>query len=241
MKIPKLILILAALIVLPFSVYSQSLDEILKSHFEAINQEKLLKAKTLVAKGKALQMGVELPFTQIQKRPAKTYLEIEIQDMKLIQAFDGETGWTIEPWTGSSDPRDMGGQELKNIRQQANMDGDLYDWKNKGYELELVGKEELEGSEVFNLKLSKNEGDIYNYYIDAEAFVILKLKSRVNVEGNMIETETILSNYKPVEGIILPHTSEMKFNGQTMMQLVIEKIEIDAKVDDAKFVKPARK
>lgn len=240
MKSTKLLLTLVAIIILPVTIFSQSLDEILNNHFETINQQKLLTVNTVVATGKAVQMGMELPFTQIQKRPAKTYLEVEIQNMKLIQAFDGENGWTIEPWTGSSDPRDMGGQELKNIKQQANMDGDLYDWKAKGYELELVGKEELEGSDVFNLKLTKNDGDIYNYFIDAEAFVILKLKSRVNVEGNMIETETILSNYKPVEGVIIPHSSEMKFNGQTMMQLVIEKIEINSEIEDSKFIKPVK-
>jgi outer membrane lipoprotein-sorting protein len=240
MKKRKLMLTLAAIIALPVTIYAQSLDEILKNHFEAINQQKLLTVNTVVASGKAVQMGMELPFTQIQKRPAKTYLEVEIQNMKLIQAFDGENGWTIEPWTGSSDPRDMGEQELKNIKQQANIDGDLYDWKNKGYDLELTGKEDMEGSEVFNLKLTKNNGDIYNYYIDSEAFVILKLKSRVNVEGNIIETETILSDYKPVDGVIIPHSSEMKFNGQTMMQLIIEKIEINAKVDDTKFVKPVK-
>lgn len=240
MKKVTFLLLLAVCIFLPFNLFSQNLDEVLNNHFKAINQKEFSTVTTLIAKGKAIQMGMELPFTQIQKRPAKSYLEVEIQNMKLIQAYDGESGWTIEPWTGSIEPRDMSGPELKNIKQQADMDGDLFDWKKKGYQLELIGKEDLEGSDVFNLKLTKNDGDIFNYFIDAEAFVILKVNAKIKFENNTIESETILSNYKPVRSVLVAHATEIKVDGQTIMQLRIDNIEINPVVDDSKFKKPVK-
>jgi len=77
------------------------LNEILKKHFEAGGQEKLSKVSTIKMTGKISAQGMEMPFTMYQKRPNKLRFEATMQDMKMVQAFDGTNGYTISPWTGS--------------------------------------------------------------------------------------------------------------------------------------------
>ncbi len=216
---------------------TQSLDQILKRHFEASGQERFSKVTTVRSAGKALQMGMELPFIQIQKRPDKMYLEIDIQGMKIIQAYDGETGWAVEPWM-TPDPRELTGPELRNLGQMASIDSDLVDWKEKGYMLELMGKESFEGREIFRLELSKSDGESYQFYIDSESYLVKRMVTRTNYEGNVVEGETILSDYRNIDGIRVPFKIESRYGGQTMMTNLIEKVEFDVVIEEEVFSRP---
>lgn len=234
----RLISLLAMTVFVMGTLPAQDLQEILDSHFEAIGQENLLGVKTLVATGMALTQGMELPFKYISKRPNKAYLEVEIEGAKMIQAFDGENGWMIAPWTGSADPIDLTGPDLRGLKDMADMDGALWNYKEKGHTVELVGKEDMEGSEVYVLKVTKKEGDIENYYMDAENFVVLKVKTKSIVNGSEVETEALMSNFQEVDGYITAFTVEQRFDGQVGMTMNTKEINKNVEIDDSMFSKP---
>lgn len=221
-----------------FSIIAQDLDEVLANHFEVIGQDKILEYQTFVAKGKIVQMGMEFPMTLIQKRPGMMRMEAEIQGAKLVQAYDGKTGWAIMPWTGSLEPQDMGEQETKGLKQMADIDGELYDWEKKGFQLTLIGEEDMEGTPVFKLKLVKEDGDEFLYYIDAENYVVLRTDAKVEVNGAKVESSSFYSNFKPVSGVILPFSIESRMNDQVTAQIAIDSYEMDSQVDDSLFTKP---
>ena len=217
---------------------AQDLDEILDTYFETIGQERLLKVKTMHVTGKALMMGMENPFISTVKRPDKFYVEVDIQGAKIRQAYDGENAWMINPLTGSADPIDMTGPDAEGMIESADMDGLLWNYEEKGHRLELEGRDEIDGSEVFVLKLTKKNGNIDYYYMDAENYVVLKVKSKVMMGGSEVETETLLSNYQDVDGYVMPFTTEQRYAGQTAMTIMFDKAEFDVDVDDAIFSKP---
>ena len=217
---------------------AQDLQEILDTYFETIGQENLKDVKTQVSTGKTLQMGMEMPFKFISKRPAMALLEVEMQGAKMIQAYDGENGWMIAPWTGSAEPIDLTGPDLRGMKDMADLDGPLWDYEEKGYSLEFEGTEDMEGTEVFVLKLTKKEGDIDHYYIDSENYVVLKVKSKTIVNGSETEFEAIMSNFQEVNGYIMAFTTEQRFNGQTGMTINIEEVKVNEEVDDKIFIKP---
>src|SRR5271157_2304808 len=151
----KLILIITGFLFGSYSGWAQEakLDDILTAYYKAIGIEKMKDWQTISSSGKTIAMGVEYPFKFYQKRPGKIRIEAEIQGMKMIQAFDGNQGWTITPWSGSSDPQDMTADETKEMKHQADPEGALYNWKEKGHKAELIDKEDLEGSQVYKIKL----------------------------------------------------------------------------------------
>lgn len=222
-------------------IKAQDLNSVLGSHFNTIGQDRINSINTMKSTGKTIAMGMELDFEIYTQRPEKFRLEVDIQGAKMIQAYDGEKGWFVAPWTGSLDPIEISGVELKSIKLQADIDGMLYDYEKKGLTTELVGKEDMEGTEVFKIKQTDTEGDVYFHYIDAENFVLLKTSSKEKMGESEIESETFYSNYKEFEGMMIAYSVESKTNGQTITQINIEKVELNPEIDPSIFTMPAKK
>ena len=233
-------LIISFLLMMIFAsaTFAQTVDEILAGHFNAVGQEKLLATNTLTMKGKIIQGQFEIPFTSMQKRPMNFRSEAEFQGMKMLSGFDGTMGWSINPMMGSSDPQPMTEEQIDRMKIQADYDGLFYNYKEKGYTVELIGKENVDDIETYVLKLTRPNGDIVTSYIDAENYVLLKSKSKMKIQGVDTETEVIFSNYKYVNEILNPFAIETKMNGQTAMQMTFDEIIYDADMPDSMFAMP---
>ena len=234
---------LTLFIVFSGQVKSQELklDDILTKYFSTIGIDKMKEWQTVTTIGKASMQGTEYPFRLIMKRPGKIRIEVEIQSMKMIQAFDGQHGWSVSPWTGSTAAQDMTADETKIIKEEADFEGSLYNWKEKGHKAEFIGKENVDGSEAYNIKVSRANGDIENFYIDAEDYVIIKGISISKNQGNEMESENVNSDFKEVNGVLLPFTIENKSKGQTVSHFMVDKYEINTDVNDSLFIKPVKK
>jgi hypothetical protein len=226
-------------LVLGTTLPAQSVEEILKEHFSAIGQDNMLKLNTQRLSGKMVQSGLEIPFIQMGKRPAKVRVEGTFQDLTFIQTFNGKEGWSINPFAGVTDPQQMTDDDLKGMRYQADMDGMLWNWNEKGYTVTFDGKEDMEGTSCFKIKLETKEGDTFTYYIDSDSYILLRTNTKMKIMGNETESDTYFSNYSMVEGIAVPGKIDTKMKGQLMGTLVIEKVEMNIELDDALFEKPA--
>lgn len=232
--------IISFLLSLLFTIpsFSQTVDEILAEHFKVIGQEKLLATNTFITKGKIVQQQFEIPFTSYHKRPMKFRSEAEFQGMKISSAYDGNIGWYANPMMGSSDPQPMTEEQIEQLKTQADYDGVLYNYKEKGYTVEFIEKKDVDDIETYVIKLTKPNGDIIKYYIDAENYVLLKTENKIKMQGVDTESETIYSNYKLVNEILIPHSMETKMNGQTAMQMVFDEVTYDVDIPDSMFVMP---
>jgi outer membrane lipoprotein-sorting protein len=242
MKKPISIIILFVFSV-SFSGLAQdlTLDEILSKYYEVTGIDHMKEWNTITMSGKSTSQGMEFPITILMKRPGKTRTEVVFQGNKILSVYDGQQGWSVTPWAGSSDPQDMTEDQVKAMKEQADFEGALFNWKEKGHKMELIGKEDMEGSSVYKLKVTLADGNIETYFIDAENFVTIKVVSVMKIQGNETESETYPSNYKEVNGSMVPFAIENKFKGQTVSHFVVEKYEINLPVNDSLFVKPLKK
>ena len=229
--------LLLIMIIIPTS-FAQTVDEILAEYFAVQGQEKLLATNTFTTKGKIIQGQFEIPFTSFQKRPMKFRSEAEFQGMKIVTAFDGETGWSINPMSGATEPMPMTAEQVDRMKIQADYDGMFYNYADKGYTIELLGTEPVDDIATYVLQLTRPNGDIITSYIDAENFVILKTKSKMKMQGVETEAETIFSNYKYIDDILVPFSLETKMNGETVMQMVFDEITYNIDLDDSIFEMP---
>ena len=239
MKKKVSILLIAMAILCAGTLSAQRLNKVLKNHFEAVGQDNLTNVNSLVMKGKVYQQGMEFPLTLMIKRPAYVRMEVDVQGQLMVTAYDGEKGWTINPMMGWSDPQDLEPEQVKEMKTIGDMDGDLYDYKKKGYTLELLGKEDMEGTESFKLKLVKEEGDETIIYIDTESYVIIKMETERNVQGMNTVFEQYPGNYKMVEGIAFPFSITQAMSGQTYMEIVMDSVELNPEIADSLFFKPS--
>jgi hypothetical protein len=134
----------------------------------------------------------------------------------------------------------MSEDELKGMHYQADMDGMLWNWNEKGYTVALDGKEDMEGTSCYKIKLDTKEGDSFTYYIDADSYLMLRTNTKMKRMGNEMESDTYYSNYMMTEGIAVPAKIETKMKDQLMGTLVIETVELNTELDDALFEKPVK-
>lgn len=217
------------------------LDDILSSYYKAIGTEKMKDWQTVTGTGRLIGQGIETPVKFYFKRPGKIRIEVEVQGNKMIQIFDGKQGWSIIPWSGSSDPQEMTSDDIKGMKNQADFEGTLVNWKEKGHKAELIGKEDFEGSSVYKIKLNKADGDIETWFIDAENYVPLKMDAIMKIQGNETEGECYFSNYSEFNGVLMAKTNINKYKGQTVSTMQMDKMEVNLPVSDSLFVKPVKK
>jgi outer membrane lipoprotein-sorting protein len=219
-------------------VNAQTLDEVLAKHFKAVGQEKLSDVKTFQVKAKISQMGMELPMTMILKQPGKFRLEMDMQGQTMVQAFDGDKGWMIAPWL-SPDPQELAGDQLKQAASQADMEGELYNYEKKGHMVDFIGKVKDGDKDVYRIKLTTEDGDVRNYFIDAETYLVAKVKAKVEAMGQTADVEQRMSDYKTINGI----TMAMKIESDSPMGtavITMESVEFNVDIDDAVFARPAK-
>jgi len=225
----------------PLAAQTLSLDQVLAKHYEAIGGLAKWKAvQSIRATGHmALMPGTDAPFTMTAKRPRKVRIEFTFQGMTGVQGFDGTTAWMIMPFMGKPDPEEMPPEMSKDIIEQADIDGPLVDSKDKGHQVELVGMAEMEGTKAYQIKVTLKNGDVQQYYLDAEYFVPIKIEGTRVMQGNSMDFETILSDYKDVGGLMMAHSIDNRPKGATQGQTItIDTVEVDVAVPDSIFVMP---
>ena len=226
------------------SAAQMSVDEVIAKHIEALGgMDKLKAVNTVRMTGKmTVGPGIEAPVVMEIKRPSSMRLDFTVQGMTGTQAYDGKVGWTLMPFQGSTTPQPMAGEELQMMAEQADIDGPLVDYKAKGNTVELLGKEPVEGADAYKLKVTLKNGVVRTMYIDAEHFLQVKEESKRTIRGTEIEGETILGDYKEVGGMMFPHSMDSGQKGNPQRQkIVVDKIEVNVPIDDARFKMPESK
>lgn len=217
---------------------AQSLNEVLDMHFKASGQDKLMAAQSFYIKAKVSQMGMEMPMEMKIKKPEKFIVSIDLQGQKIVTAFDGEKGWMINPMMGT-EPQELAGDQLAQARQQVDMEGELFNYEAKGHSAELAGKVNVDGKEMYRIKLTTKDGNTKDYFIDVATNLVSKVKSKVSAQGQTVDVEQVMSDYKTIDGI----TMAMKIESKTPMGnavILMEEVKMNEKFDDSVFKQPVK-
>jgi outer membrane lipoprotein-sorting protein len=227
---------------LPLTAAAQTADDIVKKALDARGGADKIKAvqSERVTGRLSSPQGVEGDFVLELKRPHKMHTEISVDGQKIIRVYDGKSaGWIINPFAENKDVQLMSPEDLKGISDESDMDGPLVDYKSKGHQIELVGKEDLDGKPVYRLKLTTKNGDIRSYLIDSSSFLTSKWVGLRKIGDKEFPWESSLSDYRDVQGLKFPFKIEQGSPGTDIKQtLTTEKIEIDPPIDESRFAKP---
>ncbi|HKV79415.1 MAG TPA: hypothetical protein VJP02_14805 [Candidatus Sulfotelmatobacter sp.] len=240
--IRRVCLSMIALAVLAPCLLAQTVDEIIAKNVQARGGAEKLKSVQSIKSTATMSVGpgMEAPGVLIQKRPTLARLEFTVQGLTAVQAYDGKNGWQIMPFMGKKDPELMSADEAKEIEENADLDGPLVDYKSKGNQVELQGKEKIEGTDAYKLKVTLKNGDVQTIYIDSDSFLDIKEVTKRTVRGTEQEIESAIGDYKPVNGIMFAFAIESGVKGTDQKQkLTITKVELNVPADDSIFKMPA--
>ncbi len=234
----RVLLAMAGLVLIAMPARAQNAEEIVAKYIKTIGgQEKIQAVKTLRRSGKFTGGGgFEAAILEENKRANMVRQEFSLQGLTAVNAYDGKTGWKIEPWQGKKDPEPLGEEETKQILEGSDFDGPLVNYQQKGNKVEFAGLEPVEGTDAFKLKLTLANGEVRYYYMDTDYYVPIKIDTKRMIRGAEREYETSLGDYKEVAGWYLPHSIEVNVKGsQNRQKVTYEKIEANVPIDDSRF------
>ena len=237
MHVRTVLLACVAVLAVPFLAAAQSADEIIARNLQAKGgADKWKTIASVKMTGTLSAQGQDVPMTVYTKRPNLLRQDITTPAGKVVQAFDGTTAWVIPP--GADTAREVSGPQADAARNNSDFDGPLLDYAAKGHRVELVGREKVGSAEVHHLKLTRKDGGVEHYYIDVTTHLEVKRSAEMNAGGGMRTLESELSNYKAVDGVMVPHSMTQSVNGAPVMQVRFSTIQFNVPMDDELFRMP---
>jgi outer membrane lipoprotein-sorting protein len=179
------------------------------------------------------------PFFVEMKRPLKMHMELTVQNQTIVRIFDGKDGWANNPFAGKASLDTMGEEDVKNIAEEADFDGPLVDYRKKGSQLALVGKDKIEDKDVWRLKLTTRSGDVRYYLLDATTYLPVKWEGKRRADGKELPIESYFSDYRDVGGLKFPFRIDSGGSATDLTQkIIVDKIEVNPQLPDSEFAKP---
>ena len=216
----------------------QTMDEILKEMIQsqggtaAIERIKDMKATGTI---EVPQQDLRVSFTQYKKEPDKRRIEMKVMGTVQVQGFDGKKAWELDPQTGKA--VEIPGKDATDIKRGSLALRWILDPEKYGISLVLKGREEIDGKTYHVVDQIYSDGDKAILYVDSETYLISRIKGNILDEMMVeVETETILSDYKSVNGYIMAHKMTSYLHGKEYMRLVFSKVKLNTGMKDYLFL-----
>ncbi len=220
---------------------SPTVDEIVGRYVAARGGLKNLEAlRTLRQEGRvnagAGRVGL---VTREIKRPGRIRFEFTVQGVTSILASDGQRGWKVSPLEGETGPQPLPDEVLIDAREQADIDGPLVDWKAKGSQVELVGREAVDGRDAWKLKVTLKSGGVLTAWLDVESANLVRTEATRQARGKRVRIETTFGDFRMTGGILFPHLVEVRAAGRPqVLRIAVDKVEVNPPLSDARFAPP---
>jgi hypothetical protein len=236
-----LIVLISVLCCFAFST-AQTADELIAKNIQARGGlEKMKAIKTIRMTGKFEGGGgFTASVGQENERPELVRETLTLQGMTMVQAYDGSTGWQIQPFGGKKDPQLMGEDDLRDLLLDADFDGPLLDYKEKGSTVEYLGHDVVDGDDALRLKITLKNGDIIYDYLDPDTFIEIRKEIQQFIRGSVRDRVVGMGSYKPVAGVMFAFSiSSGPKNNPDAQTTTVQKMEVNVPIDPADFNLPA--
>lgn len=191
-------------------------------------EQKLSQIEDMTQKMSGSVQGYSLSITQRNKRPDMYSREVEVASMGRVVSRVLVNGDSVSI-TNSGQQAPLTDKQKTAIKKQAVLFPEL-NYDQEGYTTELLGIESISGSDAYKVDITTPAGiDITAYYA-----VESGLKIREETTFGERSTQSGYSNYKDVDGYILPHLISSD-QGAMSMEMKVEEITINTGISDSQF------
>ena len=186
-----------------------------------------------------LGQGLSVPYVMEKKRPGMMCLEFAFDGETAIQCVNGDSGWKLLPFRGRNKPESMTETELQKLADTVSIDGVLLGAAVRGDKIKFLGKETVDGKTASKLQITLPGNILRWVYLDDESGLEIKLQHTMVVRGEERIVETVYSDWREVQGVLLSHRQDTQIEGDTDSQFVtVNKVDINPPIDDARFALP---
>lgn len=216
---------------------AQTADEIVAKHLTAIGGADAWKKVTSIRQqGNMNVQGADVAVDITVLNGKGMRQNISVMGMTGYQILTPTAGWNFMPFQGQQKPEAITQEELKENADEMDTQGELVDYKTKGHSVEYLGKDDVEGTEAYKLRITQKSGKVKTAYVDPATYYIIRMVSKQKANGQEMEVTTDLSDYQKLpEGIVVPMSITLPFG-----QMKITKVEVNKPVDENIFKPDAK-
>lgn len=205
---------------------------IIADFVEAKGGEKKLKKLSSLEKHYSAEMPgapAKLSMQVLQKKPNSFVMSLEMMGMVVQkQCFNGSVGYN----DGMQGKTEMSQEDIDNAVKEYQLASELNYFEN--YSANLMGLDELDGEEVYVIVRTDSEGNSATEYYSVGTKLLVKSESMIETPQGEMSQSTLYQDYKRVKGIAFAHKTIQSFGGQAM-QMDLEKVIVNKKIDDSNF------
>lgn len=225
-----------------------TIDDILTKYYEnSGGKARWDSLKSVKMQGQVTVQGMDIPVTIIQTAAGQQKISIKFQGQEITQvAFDGEKGWNTDFMTQKAEK--MTPEANANTKQQVlDFPDAFHNYRAKGYLAQLDGTELIEGQEAIKVKLIKKpvqldgqeQDNIVYYFFSPDNYLPLAMRTTsLSGQTKGASVETLLDDYREVQGLLFPFSSVITYNGQPGETIKLENIETNVVVSPELFAFP---
>jgi len=233
-------LLVAVLGLITLTANAQTVDEIISKYSATMGGlDAYNKVTTAKLTGTYSVQGNDLPLTLQVVNGKAMRSDVEAMGQAAISVYNNGKGWKVNPFAGAPDPTDVTGTELSDFKQQSFFAPQLMDYKARGFEVSLEGKETIEGIETYKIKLTnKEDGRVTYYSISTKDYTMVRSVTSREIQGQSMDVEAWYSDLKDIgNGIKFFMSRDSKIEGQVFQTVKYEKVELDVAIDNKIFDK----
>ena len=216
--------------------YSQTVDEIIAKHIDAIGGKDKLNSLTSVhMEGTTELMGSEgaSATTVLNGKGFRNESEFNVQ--KIVRVYTEKGGWTINPFAGSTDPQELPAEQYKAGEDEIYIEP-FHNYTERGSKAELLGQEKVGDANAYKIKLTNKDSSEKTFYIDPSTYYVIQITTTTNVMGQDMDVKTTCSDFKKTDyGIVVPQTLQVNIGDQFTMTTKLTKIDVNPTVDPSIF------
>jgi hypothetical protein len=172
-------------------------------------------------------------------RPLHVRTTLHLNGQTLVQAYDGQVAWTLNPFAGDTAAHPVDPGTAKNIIAGADIDGPFVDFAAKGNVITYAGRDTADGRPVYKLHVTRADSIDDTYFVDTASFLLVKWEGHRTPNGTPVTFETFFRDYRLVAGVQIAHRLDSDTRGQAGgIHIAFDTVMINVPVAPARFALP---
>lgn len=156
----------------------------------------------------------QLTYEEIRTKAGNVRVDLALQGLTVVQAWNGQSGWRINPFEGRKDAERMSDDEARSLADTGNVRGPLLSAAANGSTVTYLGREDFDGTNAYKLKVAEKDGDEFVYLLDPDSMLEIRMTETRKIRGAPQVFEYEYGDYEKVAGVYFPMSIESWSAGQ---------------------------
>jgi hypothetical protein len=224
-----------------------SLAEVIARHTDAVGGPQAIeRVEGLEFTLHIVEPGFELDAVYRADRTGRMRIDVFAGGERVFtEAHDGQKAWQ---WSrGEQRALDVSPEGTAALRHGTQLPGKmrgLHELAREGHEVALLGRETLDGTRYYVLRVTLSDGFVTHYYLDPESFLIARGRDFRALHPDLDASKKWLENrwtdYRPVDGVLRSfHDEQLDLRtGQVVQTTTVKSVRSNPEIDPGLFLRP---